>query len=162
MSNLSRYLADRDVRCPGCGYNLRGLEEGTCPECGFGVNLEALRELDRRQRFKKAWRHAAALEYSWLGAGAMMMVCALLVHWGLASSQRPAWLSLFQITGERTLWTVRRTGWLHWWGLLAVAFTAWAHGNSELIGPGVAKASRVAVWLFLGAHVIAAVLAFIT
>ena len=30
---LKVYLVDRDVPCPGCGYNLRGLPEPVCPEC---------------------------------------------------------------------------------------------------------------------------------
>ena len=31
---LSRYLADRDVACPRCDYNLRDLTGDRCPECG--------------------------------------------------------------------------------------------------------------------------------
>ncbi len=31
---LASYLADRDVACPGCGYNLRGSSGTCCPECG--------------------------------------------------------------------------------------------------------------------------------
>ena len=31
--SLREYLADRDVPCPGCGYNLRGLTGTHCPEC---------------------------------------------------------------------------------------------------------------------------------
>jgi hypothetical protein len=30
---IAAFLADRDESCPGCGYNLRGLERGRCPEC---------------------------------------------------------------------------------------------------------------------------------
>jgi len=30
---LIRYLADRDVSCPACGYNLRDLTRARCPEC---------------------------------------------------------------------------------------------------------------------------------
>lgn len=31
---LQRYLADNDVTCDGCGYNLRGVTTVACPECG--------------------------------------------------------------------------------------------------------------------------------
>lgn len=33
------YLANLDVQCPGCGYNLRGLIDAQCPECGRVVEL---------------------------------------------------------------------------------------------------------------------------
>lgn len=36
---LRRFLAVRDVPCPGCDYNLRGLEGDRCPECGLGIRL---------------------------------------------------------------------------------------------------------------------------
>lgn len=31
--DLRRFLASRDVPCPSCGYNLRGLAGEVCPEC---------------------------------------------------------------------------------------------------------------------------------
>jgi hypothetical protein len=36
---VAAYLAERDTPCPGCGYNLRGVEGGTCPECGLAIEL---------------------------------------------------------------------------------------------------------------------------
>jgi hypothetical protein len=45
LRTLEGYLARRDVPCPSCGYNLRGLSEGTCPECGFGFDVESLKAL---------------------------------------------------------------------------------------------------------------------
>lgn len=36
---LIRYVADADVPCPGCGYNLRGLSSSNCPECGQELKL---------------------------------------------------------------------------------------------------------------------------
>lgn len=40
---LTAHLADRDVPCPNCAYNLRGLTSDRCPECDqqieVGVNL---------------------------------------------------------------------------------------------------------------------------
>ena len=40
---LREFLSGRDVPCPGCGYNLRDLPGGRCPECGqelvLGVRL---------------------------------------------------------------------------------------------------------------------------
>ncbi len=39
VAQLLTYLATRDVPCPGCGYNLRGLARPNCPECGDSVSL---------------------------------------------------------------------------------------------------------------------------
>jgi len=40
---LRAYLAERDVPCPGCGYNLRGSQDSVCPECGGPVELTVTR-----------------------------------------------------------------------------------------------------------------------
>lgn len=34
---LAAYLADRDVPCESCGYNLRGVTDAFCPECGLVI-----------------------------------------------------------------------------------------------------------------------------
>lgn len=36
---LRAYLADRDVPCPQCWYNIRGLTGSFCPECGEELRL---------------------------------------------------------------------------------------------------------------------------
>lgn len=37
---LRGFLAQRDVACPGCGYNLRGLTDPRCPECHQALSLQ--------------------------------------------------------------------------------------------------------------------------
>ena len=68
-----RYLAERDVPCPGCGYNLRGLAAGACPECNqdfeLGIKLASAR----------IGRLVAALTGLAAGAGASGAVLAILV-----------------------------------------------------------------------------------
>jgi len=36
---LREFLATRDAECPSCGYNLRGLVGGMCPECNQEIAL---------------------------------------------------------------------------------------------------------------------------
>src|SRR4051812_47683066 len=36
---LQAFLAQRDVACPGCAYNLRDLQGQRCPECGNELTL---------------------------------------------------------------------------------------------------------------------------
>ena len=36
---LLEFLADRDAACPACSYNLRGLTQPVCPECGKKIEL---------------------------------------------------------------------------------------------------------------------------
>ena len=36
---LRQFLADRDVACPACRYNIRQLQTSTCPECGRDLFL---------------------------------------------------------------------------------------------------------------------------
>ncbi len=39
---------DIELHCPQCGYDLRGIPEERCPECGFGFDVPALRDLAQR------------------------------------------------------------------------------------------------------------------
>ncbi|MEM9373862.1 MAG: hypothetical protein AAGA55_09475 [Planctomycetota bacterium] len=40
---LIGYLNGRDVPCPGCGYNLRGLRDTACPECDEPLSIRSIR-----------------------------------------------------------------------------------------------------------------------
>jgi hypothetical protein len=39
LRRFREHVADRDVSCPGCGYNLRGLTWPVCPECKQDLEL---------------------------------------------------------------------------------------------------------------------------
>lgn len=39
---LVSFLASRDVPCPACGYNLRGVRDPACPECREPLELALL------------------------------------------------------------------------------------------------------------------------
>lgn len=58
---LRQFLADRDVPCAQCGFNLRGLGGPACPECGMALRLDVPRQtiLDRRRGL--VWTAAALM-----------------------------------------------------------------------------------------------------
>jgi len=39
---IARYVADRDVACLKCAYNLRGVRTDSCPECGTPLLIDEL------------------------------------------------------------------------------------------------------------------------
>lgn len=39
---IGAYLAERDVACPTCKYNLRGVMSDKCPECGTELSIASL------------------------------------------------------------------------------------------------------------------------
>lgn len=44
---LREYLAERDAACETCGYNLRGVTEVQCPECGVVIPRPPAERLER-------------------------------------------------------------------------------------------------------------------
>src|SRR6185369_5341829 len=48
---ISGALAGRDVACPKCGYNLRGLKQGQCPECGREIEWSDIPGNERPMRW---------------------------------------------------------------------------------------------------------------
>jgi hypothetical protein len=66
-------VSDADaLRCPKCDYNLTGLTEQRCPECGEPFDLDALRRIGPRSTFAferaRGWRMLPAFFVSWLQA----------------------------------------------------------------------------------------------
>jgi hypothetical protein len=58
-ANLRDYLANRDVPCRVCNYNLRGLSTTTCPECSAPVLLGIITDEPLR-RWRKLFCGAIA------------------------------------------------------------------------------------------------------
>ncbi len=61
---LRVFLAERDVACPNCGYNLRGLKGDTCPECSQRLVLSVALE----NPVSRAW--LACILPLWISGGA--------------------------------------------------------------------------------------------
>ncbi len=86
-TELAVYLAERDVPCPGCGYNLRGLTEATCPECAQQLHLHELKIPPSR-----------AMTYRFVliagGAGYVIWAANLAFLSDSVIELRPVWISL--------------------------------------------------------------------
>lgn len=74
MDMLARYLAEDDVPCPGCGYNLRGLTGDRCPECSQALEL-GVRLVEPR---------LGALIFGLVGMGMGTGFCVLVLAWGVS------------------------------------------------------------------------------
>lgn len=80
MQGLQAFVADRDVPCPACGYNLRGLRGRNCPECGLELRLMVQLE---EQAMGALMATLAAL-FGQLGASALVALAFLWISivWG--------------------------------------------------------------------------------
>ena len=72
---LKQFLATRDIPCPVCGYNLRGISSAKCPECGRSLELRVVSG-DLRVT---AWLVALLSAALPLGASALFSIIGLSV-----------------------------------------------------------------------------------
>jgi hypothetical protein len=74
-ASLEHFLAERDVACPGCGYNLRNLTSNRCPECAREIRL-AIHLVEPRQ----GWVIAGVIGLSaGLGLSGLLVVYAIIM-----------------------------------------------------------------------------------
>lgn len=144
--------AVRDVHCPRCGYNLRGLTVPRCPECGLAFEFAELESGFLRQNIPTGldrcdpWQpHQVLLRSLAALVGGAVRVRRRLRTIDLNGPLTPAWLML----AGGTLWL-----WLLTTGLAAV-------GVAVHTGVSPAAAIKAAAWLWapamLAAHYAAAV-----
>ncbi len=72
-AELAEFLAQRDVACIGCDYQLRGLETNACPECGKELSLDEVRQWsdEPAETFGTIFRKLGPA--GWLGVFAAVM-----------------------------------------------------------------------------------------
>ncbi len=78
--SLREHLADRDVPCPACSYNLRDAASATCPECGFELRIRSGRLIcpNTGGSFVEA---IATLMGVFLVLAGIAITLALFLHW---------------------------------------------------------------------------------
>ena len=70
---LLEFLADRDMPCPACGYNLRMLNKPTCPECGLPIKLT----VGSQVAFRRTWAIALCLSGMIAGVGMVFILVTI-------------------------------------------------------------------------------------
>lgn len=77
---LLDFVAQREVPCPRCGYNLRGLTQPACPECGDKLKLT----VGSLSPMNRAWLTmlSALLMPAGIGAIICVVVIMSLQHFG--------------------------------------------------------------------------------
>jgi hypothetical protein len=124
-SLLASFLADRDVPCPGCGYNLRGLLGSRCPECGEAIELDV-----RRESAATVWRRWAVPGLAWplvfaLNQGAHLLAFTL-------GPRAPSFPGLLQAVVSIWAWWVWIAGLVAFAAMIGVLAAArWRHRRAQ-------------------------------
>ncbi|HLO42059.1 MAG TPA: hypothetical protein VK176_13620 [Phycisphaerales bacterium] len=144
-SDLATFLADRDVLCPSCKYNLRGLKESRCPEC----NQELVLGVQLAVPFTRMYIAAISGPIA-VGGSALLSLGA--VGWaslGPGRLHKTVWLAFAVVPGIALVISIcsvyalsRRAG-LTWFGRL-LPFEKWS-----IVIAGWAYALVVVVVFFL-------------
>jgi hypothetical protein len=70
---LTRYLSQRDLRCPSCRYNLRDVQSAACPECGDPLELTIGLKAPKKTARDVAVAFVGMLTmYAWIAAAAVV------------------------------------------------------------------------------------------
>jgi len=119
---LHLYLADRDVPCPQCKYNLRNLTTDICPECGEKIAL--------RVHFVEPRQAAPIVGLIALSAGAGFngLFLALIVYDNWRRGRGYSGPQDFMIFNACGLVIISgfAAGWIHFWKNLRKSRMRWA------------------------------------
>ena len=74
---LIQWLADRDVECPSCRYNLRNLTTPRCPECGEPLQLT----VSLAEPYFKAWIALMGALSGGAGVGLLVLISIARGEW---------------------------------------------------------------------------------
>lgn len=109
---LASFLARRDVPCPNprCGFNLHGLHQSACPECGEVLRLAVVRP--EALWFMRRWIEIASIAF-------FLSVASGAAAWGWTILQSPGWrtTSWFAICGMYSAIALGLAGALLWYAV---------------------------------------------
>ncbi len=82
----------RTPYCPTCGYNLTGLEENRCPECGAGFNIEQI--LAERHKAELIISRTRGRLFTWPLIYAPVVITVLWINAYVRDHVPPGWASV--------------------------------------------------------------------
>src|SRR4051812_21337301 len=82
---LVAFLSERDVACPLCRYNLRGLPSPRCPECGRELALQ----VGLTEPRQAAWLTGQIALTAAAGVGVMIVLVSIASGWPTESPRQP-------------------------------------------------------------------------
>lgn len=127
-------MLEEHLACPKCGYDLHGIPEARCPECGFGYDAAALRSVATYAEWVRLGVAQRLIVRATIAAAfALPVVCARL---GAAG-----WMQLCVAIAAYAAAFLT-------WVFLTDAYRGWASGPSLLalfigLGVGIGLALRV-------------------
>lgn len=108
---LRHFLAERDIACPGCGYNLRGLTGRICPECGQALVVSL-----RLREPKQASLIAGIVGLSMgAGLGGLLLIYLLIVTFVLRQRGGPTANFAFINGAGFAIHGAAILAWVYWW-----------------------------------------------
>ena len=137
---LTSYLAQCDAPCPGCGYDLRGVEGGVCPECGAALRLALAGEARSRGGY------VAGIVVSAMALGLYTTMLGMLLWHGVHWSFSKFWYDAPQVLLFEGVFGAILVGWIVWRKRLerAAAGKLWAAAG--VIAAGWAVSAVYVLW----------------
>lgn len=103
---IQQYLRDRTVGCPACGYNLRGVAGGSCPECGTRLTLQ-LNSVDVPHKWWLIRLLSTALPLGFVG---ILAAAAGFGAWRSAYWGESDWWTLGALCGSTVVYSLMLIG----------------------------------------------------
>lgn len=137
---LARHLEEFEEACPSCGYSLRGLREGRCPECSQGLVLRVGLAEPRLGWFITGLVGIA------MGLGFSGLLTAYMAYWTVMRAMGPPW----EITVPLVTGTGVGSGLLGGWLKGRRGLARWSAGRRWVLA-GVAGVAAMAcpVWFIV-------------
>ncbi|HUU84538.1 MAG TPA: hypothetical protein VM243_13650 [Phycisphaerae bacterium] len=142
-----------DLLCPQCGYDLRGIPEQRCPECGFGFDHAALRALTSQDNWERdsAYRRTIL----WAALSVALLVSPVLRGTSLSGLPRLVMIvaPLLAVVGLKKVYTDPRAPtlvpdlWSGWLGVVLVICCGFVLALVDRLASALVAGALVLAWL---------------